>query len=78
MHFSQWLNDSIAKYGLVLPQNGDKEGATTALVSWSDWDFGVCLLKECERKRIKKPQCFDQWIDLKATFKVFIRMVAHF
>lgn len=48
----------------------EKNNPTTAFVSWSDWDFGVCLTKECERKRIKRPQYFDQWIDLKATFKV--------
>lgn len=73
MNFQQWLNESVAKYNLILPQNADIANATTAFVTWSDWDFGVCLLKECERKRIKKPQCFDQWIDLKATFKVDIQ-----
>lgn len=71
MYFSKWLNESIDKHKLVLPKVRDKHSnGTTAFVTWSDWDFGICLTKECERKRIKKPQCFDRWIDLKATFKV--------
>lgn len=70
LNFDQWLSESIEKYKLVLPRTCGKNNPTTAFVSWSDWDFGVCLTKECERKRINKPQYFDQWIDLKATFKV--------
>lgn len=70
LNFGQWLVESIEKYKLVLPNMNDKINVTTAFMTWSDWDFGVCLAKECERKKIKKPQYFDQWIDLKATFKV--------
>lgn len=68
-NFEQWLNESIEKYKLVLPKTSDKK-ATAAFMTWSDWDFDVCLAKECERKKIKKQLYFDQWIDLKATFKV--------
>lgn len=71
MYFEKWLKESIDKYKLVLPKTNDKyPNGTTAFVTWSDWDFGICLTKECERKRIKKPHYFDQWIDLKAAFKV--------
>lgn len=70
LNFGQWLNESIEKYKLILPKVGETNKATTAFMTWTDWDFGVCLTKECERKRIKKSTYFDQWIDLKATFKV--------
>lgn len=71
LNFGQWLNKSIEKYKLVLPVlPSDKNSVTTAFMTWSDWDFDVCLAKECDRKRIKMPPYFDQWIDLKATFKV--------
>lgn len=71
LNFGQWLNESIEKYKLLLPKvSSETNEATTAFMTWSDWDFEVCLTKECERKKIKKPQYFDRWIDLKAAFKV--------
>lgn len=70
LNFNQWLTASIEKYDLVLPKTGNEQIPTCAFVTWSDWDFGVCLRKECNRKGITKSQHFDQWIDLKATFKV--------
>lgn len=71
--FEQWLIESIKKYELVLPKVNDTNAyVTAAFVTWTDWDFGVCLTKECERKKIKRPRYFDQWIDLKATFKVIL------
>ncbi|XP_037032978.1 ERI1 exoribonuclease 2-like [Bradysia coprophila] len=69
LKFNQWLTESIEKYELALPKVGDEHSATCAFVTWSDWDFGVCLRKECDRKGIKKSHHFDRWVDLKATFK---------
>lgn len=78
LNFEQWLNESMEKYKLTLLKTGEEDRSTTAFMTWSDWDFGVCLTKECERKRIKKPQYFDQWIDLKATFKVMMIFIVNF
>ena len=43
------------------------------LISFIDWDLQVCLNCECQRKQIKKPTFFNQWIDLRATYKVRIQ-----
>ncbi|KAG8433106.1 hypothetical protein GDO86_017405 [Hymenochirus boettgeri] len=42
-----------------------------SFVTWSDWDLGVCLLYECKRKQLKKPDILNSWIDLRATYKLF-------
>ncbi|KAK3725001.1 hypothetical protein QZH41_017478, partial [Actinostola sp. cb2023] len=36
-----------------------------------NWDFGICLKKECERKRHLVPPSLRTWIDLRATYKTF-------
>ncbi|KAJ6628236.1 ERI1 exoribonuclease 2 [Pseudolycoriella hygida] len=66
--FGTWMNDLIDKFQLVLP-NTSGSIPSVAFVTWTDWDFDVCLTKECKRKNIEKQKFFDQWIDLKATFK---------
>ena len=38
--------------------------------NFPDWDLGVCLHYECIRKQIRKPQFFNQWIDIRATYRV--------
>ncbi|KAM4023898.1 LOW QUALITY PROTEIN: ERI1 exoribonuclease 2-like [Anomaloglossus baeobatrachus] len=30
-----------------------------------DWDLGVCLLYECRRKQLRKPDLLNSWIDLR-------------
>ena len=35
-----------------------------------DWDLGVALHYECQRKQIRKASYFNQWIDLRAAYKV--------
>ena len=36
----------------------------------TDWDLGVCLQYECIRKQIRKPVELNNWIDLRATYRV--------
>ncbi|OXB72745.1 UNVERIFIED_CONTAM: hypothetical protein H355_009926 [Colinus virginianus] len=36
-----------------------------------NWDLGVCLHYECKRKQLWKPDIFNSWIDLKATYRAF-------
>lgn len=71
MLFNKWLKSMCIKHSLVLPKtSATNKLGNVALVSWSDWDFGVCLHKEIERKKLQKPPYFDQWIDLRAIYKV--------
>ncbi|KAL1373418.1 hypothetical protein pipiens_018671 [Culex pipiens pipiens] len=67
--FGKWLKQVLGERDLVLPKTdpGNQSG-TVAFATWSDWDFGKCLSKECTRKRIEKPACFDQWIDVRAIY----------
>ncbi|EDS36355.1 3' histone mRNA exonuclease 1 [Culex quinquefasciatus] len=70
--FGKWLKQVLGERGLVLPKTdpGNQSGSV-AFATWSDWDFGKCLSKECTRKRIEKPACFDQWIDVRAIYMKF-------
>lgn len=69
--FHIWLDDMIDKYQLMLPKtNAVNLRGNCALATWSDWDLGVCLHGECERKRLNKPSYFDRWIDVKHTYKL--------
>lgn len=70
MLFDKWLKEMIVKHSLMLPKtNRNAMQGNCALATWSDWDLGICLLKECERKRIKRNPYFDQWIDVKYVYK---------
>ncbi|XP_012163040.1 ERI1 exoribonuclease 2 isoform X1 [Ceratitis capitata] len=70
MMFQEWLRKELRTRNLQLPKmSKDKPIGTCAFVTWTDWDFGVCLAKECQRKRLKKPTYFNQWIDLRAIFR---------
>lgn len=72
MVFQEWVRKELRDRNLSLPKmSKDKKIGNVAFVTWSDWDFGLCLNKECQRKRLKKPPFFNQWIDLKAIFKEY-------
>lgn len=70
--FNEWLRRVAAEHRLTLPKSSAKNKlGNTVLLSWSDWDFGVCLANECSRKGIQKAAYFDQWCDLRAVYKEF-------
>lgn len=70
MIFQEWLRKEIKAHNLVLPKmSKDNKLGNCAFVTWSDWDLGCCLQKECRRKRIRKPPYFNQWIDLRLVFR---------
>lgn len=70
MLFDKWLKEMITIHSLVLPKtNRTAMQGNCAFATWSDWDLGICLLKECARKRLKKNSYFDQWIDIKYVYK---------
>lgn len=72
--FTRWLNSLQQEKGVVFLREGKAPlipGHPCAFVTWSDWDLGVCLLYECKRKQICKPEVLNSWIDLRATYKLF-------
>lgn len=78
MMFQEWLRKELRPRNLLLPKmSKDNRLGNCAFTTWSDWDFGVCLAKECARKRLKKPQFFNQWIDLKAIFREWYKFRPH-
>ena len=63
---------------LMEPECTYREGETLcAIVTWSDWDMGVCLNHECNRKQIKKAAFFNQWIDIRALYRVSTKQLVH-
>ncbi|XP_054089582.1 ERI1 exoribonuclease 2 isoform X2 [Zeugodacus cucurbitae] len=74
MMFQEWLRKELRARNLQLPKmSKDKMTGNCAFVSWTDWDFGICLTKECQRKRLKKPSYFNQWIDLRAIYRAWYK-----
>lgn len=78
MLFNQWLKKLEQEKDILLLEPNqeyspyEKESKNLcALATWTDWDLQVCLNCECQRKQIKKPTFFNQWIDLRATYKNF-------
>lgn len=70
MMFQEWLRKELRNRNLILPKMSKQNIiGNCAFVTWSDWDLGNCLAKECQRKHLKKPQYFNQWCDLKSIFK---------
>ncbi|XP_062713009.1 3'-5' exonuclease Snipper [Aedes albopictus] len=73
--FDKWLQKSVVggDRRLVLPKTAGSSNptGTVAFATWTDWDLGSCLTKECARKRINKAGYFDQWIDVRAIYKTF-------
>ncbi|MEE6497699.1 hypothetical protein FKM82_002815 [Ascaphus truei] len=55
----------------AVPIHSTSENKMCGFVTWSDWDLGVCLLYECKRKQLRKPEILNSWIDLRITYKLF-------
>ncbi|KAJ8001401.1 hypothetical protein DPEC_G00169130 [Dallia pectoralis] len=74
--FNRWLQNLELQRGVVFPRGPTSLAAATkqhpcTFVTWSDWDLGVCLLYECKRKQLHKPDVLNSWIDLRATYRLF-------
>ncbi|XP_055602959.1 ERI1 exoribonuclease 2 [Uranotaenia lowii] len=77
--FTKWLTQILSERGLVLPKSDRNNPAgNVAFATWSDWDLGACLSKECTRKKINKPAYFDQWIDVRAIYRKFYQRQSSF
>lgn len=70
--FHLWLTKELKMRNLVLPKCSITNiKGNCAFVSWSDHDFKSFLDTECKRKNIKKPEYFNQWIDVRYIFRGF-------
>lgn len=73
--FATWLGKLRDNKGIVCGNDKatsiSKGQSEAAFVTWSDWDLGVCLLYETKRKQITLPAAFNNWIDLRATYRKF-------
>ncbi|MPC17380.1 ERI1 exoribonuclease 2 [Portunus trituberculatus] len=67
--FSKWLQSLCEQHKLSFCAAVPGNRATFA--TWSDWDLEICLQRECTRKRIRKPEFFNQWADVKLLYKKF-------
>ncbi|XP_016996768.3 3'-5' exonuclease Snipper isoform X1 [Drosophila takahashii] len=70
MMFHEWLRKELRARNLTLPKmNKSNILGNCAFATWTDWDFGICLAKECTRKRMRKGAYFNQWIDVRAVYR---------
>ncbi|XP_066990303.1 ERI1 exoribonuclease 2-like isoform X2 [Macrobrachium rosenbergii] len=65
--FSSWIRKLCDEHQMSFNTSVASKHVTFA--TWSDWDLGVCLHYECNRKQLRKPEFFNQWIDVKLTYK---------
>ncbi|XP_049821366.1 ERI1 exoribonuclease 2 isoform X2 [Aethina tumida] len=65
MIFSRWLKHKSFQYNFSLYKT---ENNRAVFATWSDWDLGNCLINECKRKRIFKPDYFSKWIDIRKLY----------
>ncbi|KAM4026301.1 ERI1 exoribonuclease 2 [Anomaloglossus baeobatrachus] len=73
--FSTWIQKLQKEKHIIFPSVSPtpttSEQKMCGFVTWSDWDLGVCLLYECRRKQLRKPDLLNSWIDLRLTYKLF-------
>ncbi|NXX92816.1 ERI2 exoribonuclease, partial [Centropus bengalensis] len=73
--FLKWIQKMQKEKKIIFssgsPQLPTSEAKPCTFVTWTDWDLGVCLHYECKRKQLRKPDIFNSWIDLKATYRAF-------
>ncbi|CAH0552897.1 unnamed protein product [Brassicogethes aeneus] len=67
MLFNKWLNKLIKEHKLSFVRQENLK--YTGFCTWSDWDLGTCLFRECKRKGIYRPEHFSRWIDVRAIYK---------
>ena len=67
--FRHWVKATIKEKSLILPKTKKSNpDGNCALVTWGNWDFLIQLKNECNRKKVRKPSFFNQWIDLKEIY----------
>ncbi|XP_063881215.1 ERI1 exoribonuclease 2-like isoform X2 [Scylla paramamosain] len=69
--FSKWMQHLCEQHKMSFC--AAVPGNRVTFATWSDWDLEICLQRECTRKRIRKPDFFNQWADVKLLYKKFYR-----
>lgn len=73
--FLSWLRQHIVKRSLVFatPRNVQSpNGLNATFCSWSDWDLGHYLYRDCIRNEAQRYECMKAWIDIRRAFDVSI------
>lgn len=68
--FDQWIQRFIVEKKLIFENGEDDVKQNAAICTWSDFDVGVYLKGECERKSIDLPNYFKRRIDASKVFQV--------
>lgn len=71
--FLCWLRQNIVKRNLIFatPQNlNSSNGLNATFCTWSDWDLGHYLYRECVRNDKSRYECMKAWIDVRRAFDV--------
>jgi ERI1 exoribonuclease 2 len=61
--FEEWLIRNS-----LLDHSGPSPQARFCFATWTDWDLETMLEGQCGRIGLHKPDYFNSWIDLKASF----------
>lgn len=67
--FDEWMQRFIGEKKLIF-ENDDDVQQNAAICTWTDFDIGVYLKGECERKSIEIPNYFNRRIDASQAFQV--------
>ncbi|KAF6150075.1 hypothetical protein GIB67_002857 [Kingdonia uniflora] len=68
------LSEALLMHDKWLEDIGVKK-TNFAVVTWGDWDCSTMLESECRFKRIRKPDYFNRWINLRVPFNEVYRGV---
>lgn len=68
--FDQWVQRFIVEKKLTFENGENDVKQNAAICTWTDYDVGVYLKGECERKLIDLPNYFNRRIDASRVFQV--------
>ncbi|XP_072168368.1 ERI1 exoribonuclease 2-like [Diadema setosum] len=71
--FNSWLKKIERDKFVAYNTSKDDTKSLCTFITWSDWDLGVCLHYECQRKQLCKPSALNQWIDIRAVYRSFYK-----
>lgn len=67
--FDKWIKSVALELGLELISTRHRR-QNTVVITWTNYDLGTYLRRECERKRIRRPKYFNRWIDIRVPYSV--------
>lgn len=75
--FHKWIESFRHAKDIVI-MDDSKRKQNTVIITWTDFDLGIYLPTECERKNISTPAYFSKWIDLRDYYSVSIHLIYDF